>query len=65
MILKEELKNGINNVDYIFIDSCDIGCILNDNECEFKKKSFGIIASRMKTMYSSKHDKCSQYIFKK
>ena len=62
---KKEFFNEFKNADFIFIDSCDLGCKPNDINCEdgkrellsFLKQSFIII-------YSSKAEKCEQFIFK-
>jgi len=65
-IKEQELENNAGNADYIFIDSCDIGCRPNDSECESKKEElWNYFAIKLKTEHSSKHGQCSQYIFKK
>ena len=63
---ENELKNDVKNVEYIFIDSCDLACKPRDFSCEQDKLDLiGFFGKNFRTELKENVGACNQFIFKK
>ena len=63
---KKELMEETKRADFIFIDSCDLGCRPGDTFCENNKNELlAHFKQQFKIIYSSEINQCSQFIFQK
>ena len=62
----EELIEESKNADFIFVDTCDLGCKPFDVKCENNKREMILhFQQKLRMIYSSKPNSCEQFAFKK
>tara|TARA_Y100000310_G_C20704181_1_gene833368 strand:+ start:15529 stop:16890 length:1362 start_codon:yes stop_codon:yes gene_type:complete len=61
---KNELMSDIGQVDFVFMDSCDLACSPSDSKCEDNKEDLlKFFKQELRITHSSSRNQCQQFVF--